>query len=470
MAAGVPVRQGHLAKLTRAKGTVFSVKSGNFLSALAAAAAVRDGSLSSRELVQSCLDRIEEFEVSIEAWAHLDAELALAQADETDRVRQAGKPLGALHGVPVGIKDIIDTRDLPTERGTSLYSGRTPSQDATVVALLREAGAIVLGKTVTTELAVHSPGKTRNPHDPKRTPGGSSSGSAAAVAAFMSPLAVGTQTNGSVIRPAAFCGTFGYKPTHGLVSRHGVLAQSQALDTVGMFARSLADLALLASVLMAYDSRDRDMRPRARPDIARIMAEEPPGAPRIAFVRSPVWGQAEETTKEALRELIEHVTERAGERFDVVDLPSLFDGAHDMHRTIMEADLARNFEQIYGETGDRLSADLRARIERGRQVLATTYNAALDRVAHLNHFLDELCHDYDAVLTPSVAGEAPVGLESTGDPTFCTIWTLCGTPALNLPLLKGPAGMPLGVQLVSQKWDDARLFRNARWLVEMTEE
>jgi Asp-tRNA(Asn)/Glu-tRNA(Gln) amidotransferase A subunit family amidase len=434
------------------------------LGARDAAEAIRSGKVSSRELVQACLNRIEQFDQNIGAWAHLDTDLALAQAGQADKSRQLGHVTGPLHGIPVGIKDIIDTFDLPTECGTVLYAGRTPSTDAALVATLREAGAIILGKTVTTELAVYTPGKTRNPHNPERTPGGSSSGSAAAVAAFMTPLSVGTQTNGSVIRPASYCGVFGFKPSFGRISRQGVLAQSRPLDTVGVFARNLGDLALIADVLMVYDPNDPDMRPRARPAISRILADPPPLEPRLAFVRTPAWDRAAETTKDAFREMIEHVSDRV----DVVDLPPLFNSALDDHKVIMEADLARSFASLYLDGGDKISEKLRGMIEQGQRVLATEYNAAVDRIREYNNVLDEYFVDYDALLTPSTPGEAP-DMAATGDPVFCTIWTLCGTPALNLPVLQGPGELPLGAQLVGARGDDARLFRTARWLVERLE-
>ncbi len=443
----------------------------NFHGAAEAAQAIRDGGVSSEELVQACLDRIDAFEGTVAAWAHLDPDLALEQARQADEYRRRGLPLGSLHGVPVGIKDIIDTADLPTEHGTVLHRGRTPSKDATVVSLLRQAGAVIMGKTVTTELAVYSPGKTTNPHDAARTPGGSSSGSAAAVAAFMVPLAVGTQTNGSIIRPASFCGVYGYKPSHGLISRRGVLAQSRPLDTVGVFGRSLADLALIAESVMSYDAADPDMRPRARPQISEIMAEAPPVEPYIAFVRTPAWkDQAEESTKDAFRELFGALGggEGGGERdrVDIVDLPREFAEACEVHRRIMEADLARSFAREYADGKDKLSPVLCEMIERGRTVLAVDYNGAIERAAEYRAFLDEIFDEYDAIITPSAPGEAPVGLDATGSPVFCTIWTLCGMPALNLPILQGPAGLPVGVQLVSYKGDDARLFRTARWLLE----
>jgi len=434
------------------------------LSAVEAAEAIRDGRITSEALVSACLDRIAALEERIGAWAHLDPGHALDQARAADLARREGKPLGPLHGVPVGVKDIFDTNDMPTEDGTVLHAGRRPTEDATAVALLREAGAVLLGKTVTTELAVYSPGKTRNPHDPTRTPGGSSSGSAAAVAAFMAPLAIGTQSNGSVIRPASYCGVYGYKPSHGLISRHLVLQQSRPLDQVGVFARTVEDAALIAEQMMAYDDRDPDMRPRARPTLLKTTAEEPPIDPRLAFVKTPAWDQADGDTKEAFAELVAHLGESAGE----FKLPERFHEAVGLHRTIMEADLARSFEQEYARGRDRLSPILREMIERGQKVLAVEYNRALGLIPVLNHALDKIFEWHDAIITPATTGEAPVGLESTGSPIFCTLWTLCGMPAITLPMMQGAHGMPIGVQLVGARGDDARLLRTARWLVNRT--
>lgn len=431
------------------------------LTASEAARRIRDGELTSQELVQSCLDRIEAVEDTVGAWTHLDSEYALTQAKAAQDQRQAGESLGPLHGVPVGVKDIFDTADMPTENGSVLHSGRAPDKDATVVALLRAAGAIIMGKTVSTEFAFYSPGKTANPHDATRTPGGSSSGSAASVASLMAPLAVGSQTNGSVIRPASFCGVYGYKPTHGLISRHRVLKLSSLLDTIGVFARTLEDAALIGESLLVYDSHDPDMRQRARPRIRKIMAQEPPVDPRLAFVRSPVWDQAEETTKDAFREMCEHL----GEHVAVVDLPPLFDEAHKDQGLIMAVDMAASLAREYDSGKDKLSPVLCKLIEKGRSALAADYNNAVDRIADYNATIDEILKAYDAILTPSAPGEAPVGLDATGNPAFCTIWTLCGVPAINLPVLQGPAGMPIGAQLVSSRGDDARLFRNARWML-----
>ena len=283
------------------------------LTATEAARLIRDGALSSEQLVQACLEHIRETEPTVQAWTFLDEDLALAQARAADELRRSGQATGPLCGVPIGIKDIIDTADMPTENGTPLHRGRTPRADAAVVARLRAAGAVILGKTVTTECAYFHPGKTRNPHNPAHTPGGSSSGSAAAVAAAMVPLALGSQTNGSVIRPAAFCGVYGFKPTHGLIPRTGILKLSRTLDHVGLFARTLDDIALLAEELAGWDEGDADTRPRARVPFRDIAAEEPPIEPRIAFVKTPVWDRATEETKQAFAEIVEALGERAGE-------------------------------------------------------------------------------------------------------------------------------------------------------------
>ena len=448
----------------------FNPASANLLGASAARAAIEEGLLTSTELVQACLARIDELEASIGAWAHLDRDIALQQARAADEFRRRGLALGPLHGLPVGIKDIIDTADYPTERGTVLHQGRRPEQDATLVSLLKEAGAIILGKTVSTEMAVYAPGKTRNPHNPEHTPGGSSSGSAAAVAAAMVPLSIGTQTNGSVIRPASYCGVYGFKPSYGRISRHGVLEQSPPLDTIGVFARDLADLAMLADVLMRFDAQDGAMQMIAPPCIARIMAEEVPAQPHLAFVRSPVWDQVEQVTKDGLRELIEVINEAQPGTIDIFDLPTIFDDLHEHHRRVMEGDLARSFADEYARGQAQLSDVLREMIERGQQVSDQQYRDSVARIDDYSDFLAQVFEDYDAIVTPSTPGPAPAGIEATGSPVMNTIWTFCGVPALNLPLLQSPQGLPIGVQLVGAKHDDARLFRSARWLLDVLQD
>ena len=438
----------------------------SWLAAADAARLISKGELSSEELVQACLDRCREIEPKVQAWTFLDEEHALAQARASDELRRSGEAVGPLCGVPVGIKDIIDTRDMPTENGTVLHSGRTPRLDAVVVARLRAAGAVILGKTVTTECAYFHPGKTRNPHNPEHTPGGSSSGSAAAVAAGMVPLALGSQTNGSVIRPAAFCGVYGFKPSHGLIPRTGILKLSRTLDHVGMFARTLEDIALLAEELTGYDEGDADTRPRARIPFRAVTAQEPPIPPVIAFVKTPVWDRAEPETREAFGELIGAL----GDRVEEVELfPSAVE-AWDWHRTIMDSEMALNLDREWERGRDSLSAPLRSLLERGRDIRALDYQRALARIAPVQESFEELfTQRYDAILTPAAPGTAPKGLDATGDPSFCTLWTLVGLPALSLPLLRATNGMPLGVQLVGRRHFDARLMRTARWLVRALE-
>lgn len=433
---------------------------GTLLSARDVAEEIRAGRLTARRAAEACLARIEALEPAVQAWAFLDRDLVLAEADRLDALKRAGRPLGPLHGVPVGIKDIIDTAAMPTEHGTVLCAGRRPRRDAFVVTRLRDAGALIVGKTVTTELAAFHPGKTRNPHDPRRTPGGSSSGSAAAVAAGMVPLALGSQTNGSVIRPASFCGVVGFKPTHGLIGRTGVLLQSRTLDHVGLFARDIEDAALLGDVLAGFDEDDPDTQLGASPRLLATATAEWPLAPDLAFVRGAAWDQAEPTTREAFEELVAAL----GERITMAELPESFARANELHRTIWEADAALNYGPLYDRGGDALSAVMRGMIERGREVRAVDWHRAVAAAKALRRALDPLFERYDAVVTPAALGEAPEGLETTGSPAFCTLWTLLGLPAVSLPLLQGPAGLPLGVQLVGPRGDDARLLRTARWL------
>ena len=422
---------------------------------------LNEGRISALALTEACLARIAAEEERVQAWAFLEPEMARAQARRCDEIHRLGRPQGPLHGIPVGIKDIIDTRDLPTECGTVIHAGRRPHRDAALVERLRAAGAVIFGKTVTTELAVYHPGKTRNPHDPDRTPGGSSSGSAAAVAAGMVPLAVGTQTNGSVIRPASYCGVFGFKPSHGLISRFGVLTQSPPLDHIGVFARTIEDLALLAEPLAGYDARDAATRLEAPPRLLEVARQDWPLAPDLALVKTPVWDQAEDDLRAAFAELAEAL----GPRLTEVELPAGFDNAHRLHGLIMAVDLARSFAAEYERGRAQLSERLRGIIEDGQAAKAVDYARALDRIPTLRAALDPLFERYDMIVTPATTGQAPQGLSATGSPAFCTIWTLLGLPALTLPLLTGADGMPIGVQLVGRFGDDARLLRTGRWLV-----
>lgn len=427
-----------------------------------AAEEIREGRISSAELVADCLARIDEVEPQVQAWTHLDRDHALAQAKALDEARAHGGATGPLHGIPVGIKDIFDTSDYPTEFGSPIWAGRTPRRDATAVAMLRAAGAVIMGKTVTTEYAFYNPGKARNPYDPTRTPGGSSSGSAAAVAAGAVPGAIGSQTNGSVIRPASFCGVVGFKPSHGMIPRSGALLLSRALDHVGVFARSVPDAALLAQVMFGFDHEDPDTRPVARHPLFEAAKSKPPLPPRFAFVKTPVWDQADQVTKEAFGELAAALGDNASE----IELGQSHASAYGFQRIVMDVEMAQNLHRDYEQSAAAMSQVLRELIERGRTHKAIDYAQALAAIGGLRDSLDELFNEFDAIITPAAPGVAPKGLESTGNPIFCTLWTYLGMPAVSVPLMSDEAGLPIGVQIVGKYGNDARLLRSANWLVQ----
>jgi Asp-tRNA(Asn)/Glu-tRNA(Gln) amidotransferase A subunit family amidase len=408
-------------------------------------AATSSGERRSEDVVRACLERIADVEDDLLAWAYLDPELALAQARALDRLPPAER--GPLHGVPVGVKDIVDTADQPTEHGSAIYAGRLPADDAPVVRRLRAAGAVVVGKTVTTEFALFHPGPTRNPHDLDRTPGGSSSGSAAAVAAGCVPLAIGTQTAGSVVRPASFCGIVGAKPTFGTVPTDGVKPCSHTLDTVGVLTRDVED----AGVALGVISGDRDaFRPARTPD-----------RPRLGFVRTPQWDQLPPDVQRT----IESGVERMGRDADVVDLtlPPDFDGLIDAQMTIMGVEAARLLAPERREHPDLLSEPLRAYLDQGA-TLTAGYDAALELSARCRGLLDDVFDGLDAAIAPAVLGEAPP-LATTGDPLLCRMWTLLGTPTVAVPGLRGGHDLPLGLQVVAPPHRDAAALGAADWVV-----
>ncbi|MEA2269250.1 MAG: hypothetical protein QOC64_1860 [Solirubrobacteraceae bacterium] len=401
------------------------------------------GELSSEALVGACLERIGEREPTIHAWAHLDAEAALAQARERD----ASPPRGPLHGVPVGVKDIVDTADMPTEYGTPIHAGHRPERDAACVTRLRAAGAVVLGKTVTTELALFQPPPTRNPVDPARTPGGSSSGSAAAVADAMVPLAIGSQTAGSTVRPASFCGILGFKPTHGLIDTAGVLCLSPRLDTLGVFARDPADLDLLGAVLaddwppLPGDARDRP--------------------PAIALARTPWWDAADADGRAAVETAAQRLA-AAGARVREVELPASFAALPDAQDTLMAFDMGRNLAWEYEHHAARLSDILRGVLERGRATAPEAAEEAARLAGAARAELAALLGDGEALLVPAVVGEPPAD-GSTGDPLFCRAWTLLGVPAMSVPGMTGAHGLPIGVQLVGPAGADRTVRAAGAW-------
>lgn len=423
------------------------------------------GALRAADLVEACISRIESREDDVQAWAWFEADHAREQAKAIDAHRSSGRAIGPLHGLPVALKDIIDTRRIPTENGTALDAGRVPMRDAFVVERLRQAGAIVMGKTVTTELAFLHPGRTRNPHDTAHTPGGSSSGSAAAVADGMVPLAVGTQTGGSVIRPASYCGVTGFKPSFGAIPRRGILAQSPSLDTVGVFASDPLGAALLAEVLYGHDAADSATTLSPFPRLLETAQSAPPLTPVFAFVRPPGW----ETAHPDLHAAFEELVEALGEQVFEVELPRAFGEAAEQRRRINLAEMSRHYYRYWRDGADSLGPETRAALEEGNAILARDYLAALDWAPVLTAGLGEIFDRCDAILCPAATGPAPEGLGFTGDAIFNGLWTLCGTPAVTVPLLTAGNGLPMGVQLVGRRGDDARLLRTANWLMALAE-
>jgi Asp-tRNA(Asn)/Glu-tRNA(Gln) amidotransferase A subunit family amidase len=409
------------------------------LGAAAAIALLRAGAITSEALVRACLDRIARDEPNIQAWACLDPAHGLAEARAIDAM---GRP-PPLHGLPVGVKDIIDTADAPTECGTPLYQGRRPIRDAACVAALRTAGGVVLGKTVTTELAFFAPGPTRNPRNAAHTPGGSSSGSAAAVADFMVPAALGTQTAGSIIRPAAYCGIVGFKPSHGLLSMEGIHPFAPSLDTLGVLVREVADVAPLLTALGA----PVPVAPLARP-------------PKIGLWRSAQWSQASPAMHARLEEVATTLS-RAGAA--VRELDPLPDEARisDDQALIMAAEAVHSFAAL--RPSGALSPQLTVLLDQGTAARPYDLEAAKVRAGQAWTAMTRVLSGLDALLTPSAPGEAPAGLASTGDPIFNRVVTLLGFPAVSLPAGTGPAGLPLGVQLVGAPHGEAALLAVATW-------
>ncbi len=406
------------------------------------------GALSRRELtcetvVRDCLARIEVREPLVRAWAHLDPQQALAQARSLDAAAAANP----LYGVPVGVKDVFDTFDMPSAYGSPIYAGQRPAADAAVVALLRSSGGMVLGKTVTTEFATFTPGVTTNPHNPAHTPGGSSSGSAAAVADGMVPVAFGTQTIGSVIRPAAFCGVVGYKPSFGLLPRVGVKAISDCLDTVGCFTRSVADAAYFAGALA-----------RRPLEIGTAIA-----APRIGLCLTAQWSHALPETQ-ALFEALGPRLSAAGALVHDFAMPALYDGINAAQDVIAAVEMAACLADEHRRYQSLLSQRLRDRLDEGVAIGAADYDAALALARQCRHAFAAAIEGFDVLVVPSAPGEAPMGLASTGDPVFNRTWSLLHTPSVQVPITLGPRGLPLGLQVVGRIGDDARTLAFAHWI------
>jgi Asp-tRNA(Asn)/Glu-tRNA(Gln) amidotransferase A subunit family amidase len=404
-----------------------------------------EASLNSEQLTRSCLSRIAQLEDRLHAWAWLDSERALEIA------RQAKASSGPLDGIPIAVKDIFPVGGIPCEFGSTLYAGFIPDTSANIVQEIERAGAFVMGKTVTAEFAFLAPGKTCNPWNVEHTPGGSSSGSAAAVAAGFVPAAIGTQTNGSTIRPAAFCGVVGYKPSFDLISLAGTQPFSPTLDQAGLFTRSVADAAFFAScVASGTVSSKADVRD---------------SAPRLAAVRSPVWHLAQPDQQKRFADDIQLLKE-AGAAVSEIELPDSFQSAHSTLRTVMLYEGAQTFRALRRSHRAGLSETLNAALDEGEAISEKNYHSALTLRGWLREELDQFLEKFDAIITPPATGEAPEGLHATGDPAFCTIWTLCGVPALTMPTGLGERGLPLGLQIVGRYRDDSSVLAVAKWCEE----
>jgi Asp-tRNA(Asn)/Glu-tRNA(Gln) amidotransferase A subunit family amidase len=435
------------------------------LSATEAARAISDGFVSSAEVVEACLRRVHEIEADIHAWVFIDHAHALDRARARDAERQQGYMAGPLHGVAVGVADNIETADMPTAYGSTLYAGHTPRRDAAVVSMLRAAGAVILGKTTTTEFATRGAGIARNPHDRQRTAGGASGGAAAAVAAEMVPAALAGQSNDSLIAAAAWCGVYALKPTRGLVPRTGVLRLSRTLDEVGVLARTLDDIALVAEQLVGYDAADCATRPRARIPLVATSREAPPLPPLFGFVKGPAWERASAELKEAFAELVAAL----GPCVVEVALPESVTQANSWHRAIVEAEIAASLADNWEQRGDAFSLALRESVARGRELTALAYQRALARIPAVVEGFDDIFARCDALLAVAAEGVAPAhGNEPTDHLGLHALWALCGMPAVNLPLMRAENGLPIGVQLIGMRGADARLLRTARWLIDRT--
>jgi Asp-tRNA(Asn)/Glu-tRNA(Gln) amidotransferase A subunit family amidase len=416
----------------------------NELSATEIVHGIAAGAFTCEDVTRACLARIADQEPVVRAWTNFDPDTALAQARALDRAATRGP----LHGVPIGVKDVLDTFDMPTEMGSPIYRGNRPAADAAGVALVRAAGAVILGKTVTCEFAGVTAGPTTNPHDETRTPGGSSSGSGAAVADCMVPVAFGTQTGGSVLRPASYCGVIGYKPTYNAFNRFGVKPAAEGLDTIGLITRSLDDVALLRSVLLGQP-------PAAIPPVT--------APPRVGFTRTRLWAQAQPETVEALEEAAKRLN-GAGAGIIDINLPDVFAELSHAREIVNDYERAMAMGHEWHHHRDLISERLRKIIGRGLEVRHTDYVAAVRLTERCRAELDAVFGAADVLLAPCVRGEAPEGLHYTGDPSFQALWTLLHTPTLTLPTSVGPNGLPVGIQLVGRRYEDERLIAVSKWI------
>jgi Asp-tRNA(Asn)/Glu-tRNA(Gln) amidotransferase A subunit family amidase len=434
----------------------------NDLSALELSGRLAAGAMGLSTTIGYFLAAAQASQAELQTFAHLDERVIRLQAEHLEAGRARGEPCGPLYGVPIGIKDIVDTIDFPTEFGSAIHAGRYPIADATLVRRLREAGAVIFGKTTTSEFAIATPSPTRNPHRRDRTPGASSAGSAAAVAAGLVPVAIGSQTNGSMIRPASFCGVYAFKPTRGLVPRTGVLEQSPTLDQMGVFARSIEDLAAVIEVISGDDGVDASTRGIAPRRLLELSRSAPPLEPRFCFVRTPWWSRMSEEAREACDafvEVMDGVVVRS-------ELPDIVERVVDWHQTINNAELAHCLRNERARSPEAFGPALLERLRLADSIRAIDYLQAVERIPHVTSAFDEYFERFDAILTPASLGAAPPIDASTGDPIMQTVWSFGGLPSVNLPLITLEHNLPMGIQAVGPAGHDGRLLRACRWLVD----
>ena len=419
------------------------------ISAVNALEMMQKGEITSEEYVTAFLEHIKNREPEVGAWIFLDPEMALQQAREADKRRRDKIP-GKLNGLPIGIKDIIDTKDMPTENGSLIHKDRRPPEDAHLVKLLRDAGAVIMGKCVTTEFALSAPGKTKNPKDLECTPGGSSSGSAAAVSDYMIPLAIGSQTGGSVLRPASFTGILGLKPTFGTISRSGMSPISERLDHPGIYANSIDDIRLVASVILSYDKKDLDMDSNYSFRNASNLKKPL----KFAFIKGPVWGSGDQDMQEKIKQFVDN----SNLEIASVELGDDFMEAARCHEIIMNGSISRSLANYYENNKSKLHPFTIARFEAGKSVSTNSYIDAIEKAKKMKQTLSEIFLKFDAIITPAAPGQAPRDLMNTGNAIFNGYWTMLGVPAISLPLLEGKDGLPIGIQVITSWNKEAELL------------
>lgn len=434
----------------------------NLLSATESIKEIKEGNITVTELIQSHINRIKEIESQIKAWVYFNEEKVLSQTVAIDEKIKKGKKVGPLYGVPVGIKDIFNTVDMPTCIGSPIWEGFTPGNDARVVTYIRWADGIIPGKTVTAEFAVHYPGPTVNPHNFEYSPGTSSSGSAAAVASFMVPLALGTQTAGSTIRPASYCGIYGFKPSFGLIPRTGILKTLDTLDHVALFARTIGDISLLFEVLRVRGSN--------YPYICKLLDGPSKAKDRdtnlwkVAFIKGPGWEHAEKYAKEAILKYVAKLSNLKQVAVEEKDLPENFNKAHDTHELVYTKALSYYFREEYENHVDKISEMFRDMVEKGRKISIQKYYHGLEKQNEYIHMLDEFLSKYDIIINLSTGKEAPKGIYGRDIKDNCLIWTLCHVPSMNLPVFRSPNGLPFGAQIVSRRYRDYDLLDFSTYL------